>query len=71
MLSLVASAAVDNSIAAEETGEIRERWERVKSATEDFVNCCEQGNFEDIHPHAMEKERGSKLQDKRQQAMEL
>jgi len=62
MLSLVASAAVDNSIAAEESGEIRDRWERVKSATEEFVNCCEQGNFDDIHPRSIEpeKERASK-----------
>ena len=56
MLSLVATAALDNTITEEETREIRDRWECVKSATEGFVACCEQGNFAGIHARA--KQRG-------------
>lgn len=46
MLSAIATAAVDNAITAEETRDIRNRWEHLKSATEAFVCCCERGNFE-------------------------
>jgi len=52
MLSLVATAALDNSITEQEAKEIRERWERVKSVAEEFVICCEQGDFEGIHTRA-------------------
>jgi hypothetical protein len=52
MLSLVATAALDNSIAEQESREIRERWESVKSATEEYVTSCELGNFKDIHARA-------------------
>lgn len=52
MLSLVAAAALDNSIAEQEAGEIRERWESVKSATEEYVTSCELGNFNAIHERA-------------------
>jgi len=58
MLSLVATAAVDNAIEVEESGEIRDRWERVKSATEEFVTCCERGNFEEIHSRAAAADSG-------------
>ena len=52
MLSLVAAAAVDNSIAEKEAAEIRERWESVKSNTEEYVTSCEMGNFKAIHERA-------------------
>lgn len=55
MLSLVATAALDNTITEEETREIRDRWEGVKSATEEFVACCEQGNFDGIHARAKQR----------------
>ncbi len=52
MLSIVAKAAVDNSIAEQEAAEIRERWESVKSNTEEYVTSCERGNFKAIHERA-------------------
>lgn len=45
MLSVIAAAALDNNISAAEAEKIRARWEELKSETEDFVNCCERGNF--------------------------
>ncbi len=45
MLSVVARAALDNSINAAEAEQIRSRWEKLKSVTEGFVRGCEQGNF--------------------------
>jgi transcriptional regulator with XRE-family HTH domain len=52
MLSSIATAAVDNAISTEETRDIRARWERLKSATEAFVHCCESGNFEAVRSGA-------------------
>lgn len=45
MLSVIATAALDNNISATEAVTIRARWEDLKSVTESFVRCCEQGNF--------------------------
>lgn len=45
LLAVVASAAFDNSISKQEAKVIRARWEELKSATEGFVHCCEEGNF--------------------------
>lgn len=45
MLSVIATAALDNNISTAEAETIRARWEDLKSVTERFVNCCEQGNF--------------------------
>jgi hypothetical protein len=55
MLSLIATAALDNTITEKEAKEIRVRWESVKSATEEFVTCCEQGNFDVIHARAKQR----------------
>jgi transcriptional regulator with XRE-family HTH domain len=52
MLSLVATAALDNSISETESKEIRHRWEELKSATEHFVISCEEGNFQGLHERA-------------------
>ena len=49
MLSVIASAALDNNIEPDEASKIRDRWEDLKSVTENFVTCCEKGNFETIH----------------------
>ena len=49
MLGVIAGAALDNSITAEEANKIRDRWEDLKAVTESFVTCCENGNFEAIH----------------------
>lgn len=48
LLSVVAAAAADNQISKEESGRIRRRWEDLKSATECFVRCCEEGNFSQL-----------------------
>lgn len=45
LLAVIASAAADNSIDANEARTIRKRWETLKSVTEGFVACCETGNF--------------------------
>ncbi len=45
LLAVIASAAADSHISAKEAKTIRARWEELKSVTETFVACCENGNF--------------------------
>ncbi|MBN2506512.1 MAG: hypothetical protein JXQ71_07445 [Verrucomicrobia bacterium] len=45
LLAVIAAAAADNQINAPEATAIRARWEDLKSVTELFVRCCEEGNF--------------------------
>jgi transposase len=45
LLAVVATAASDNHITQAESKKIRARWEELKTVTESFVACCEQGNF--------------------------
>lgn len=45
LLAVIAMAAGDNEISPKEAKTIRARWEELKSVTEGFVACCEQGNF--------------------------
>src|SRR3954451_24979660 len=45
LLAVIATAAADNQITKAEAKAIRARWEELKSVTESFVHCCEQGNF--------------------------
>lgn len=45
LLAVIATAAADNQITHAESREIRARWEELKSVTESFVACCEEGNF--------------------------
>ena len=45
LLQVIAAAAADNQISTTEARQIRARWEELKSATEGFVACCEEGNF--------------------------
>jgi len=45
LLAVVAAAASDNQITPKESQQIRARWEELKSVTETFVACCEEGNF--------------------------
>jgi hypothetical protein len=45
LLAVVAAAAADNQITEKESKAIRARWEELKSVTEGFVSCCEEGNF--------------------------
>ena len=50
LLAVVATAAADNQISRAEARTIRARWEELKSATEGFVSCCEEGNFTALKP---------------------
>lgn len=45
LLAVIASAAADNQVTLKEAQQIRVRWEELKSVTESFVACCEEGNF--------------------------
>ncbi len=45
LLAVIAIAAADNTITKQEAKSIRARWEELKSVTEGFVRCCEEGNF--------------------------
>ena len=45
LLAVIASAAADNQVTKRESQSIRARWEELKSVTEGFVHCCEEGNF--------------------------
>ena len=59
LLAVVASAAADNHISAEEAKKIRARWEELKVATECFVHCCEEGNFQRLkdRPPAVQQQK--------------
>lgn len=48
LLSVIANAAADNLVSKAEAGRIRARWEELKTVTEGFVRCCEEGNFSKI-----------------------
>jgi hypothetical protein len=45
LLAVIATAAADNQITPAEAKQIRARWEELKTVTEGFVACCEEGNF--------------------------
>jgi hypothetical protein len=45
LLAVIAAAAADNQITEKEAQQIRARWEELKTVTEGFVACCEEGNF--------------------------
>lgn len=60
LLAVVASAAADNHISPEEAKKIRARWEELKVATECFVHCCEEGNFQRLKEHPPTIHHGSK-----------
>ncbi len=57
LLSVIAMAAADNKITPKEASTIRARWEELKSVTEGFVHCCEQGNFTAIKKEAAKIDR--------------
>jgi hypothetical protein len=48
MLQVIAMAAADQTITAEEAMSIRARWEELKSVTEGFVLAAEQGKFGEL-----------------------
>lgn len=49
LLSVIAFAAADNQVTSKEAATIRARWEELKTVTESFVVCCENGNFAPLH----------------------
>jgi hypothetical protein len=53
LLAVIATAAGDNKITPDEAKKIRARWEDLKSVTETFVRCCEEGNFDPIRNPAV------------------
>jgi len=48
LLAVIAAAAGDSRIDSAEARTIRKRWEELKTVTETFVSCCENGNFSGI-----------------------
>jgi hypothetical protein len=52
LLAVIATAAADNQITQKESQAIRARWEELKSVTECFVACCEEGNFRPLKDKA-------------------
>lgn len=56
LLAVVATAAADNQITPQEAKQIRARWEELKSVTEGFVACCENGNFAPLKDKSHEAE---------------
>ncbi len=48
LLAVIAAAAADNQITSKESQQIRARWEELKSVTESFVACCEEGSFQPL-----------------------
>ncbi len=48
LLAEISKAAQDDSITADESKRIRKIWDALKSYTEGFVNCCEEGDFTKI-----------------------
>jgi hypothetical protein len=55
MLAVIAEAAGDNHITKSETKNIRARWEELKTVTEGFVHCAEEGNFTPLKRQAAAK----------------
>jgi len=55
LLHVIAQAANDDEISQAEAGEIRARWEELKSVTESFVAGCEKGNFDHIRKHVVKR----------------
>jgi hypothetical protein len=51
LLAVITKAVRDNQITDPEAADIRDRWEDLKSVTEGFVQCCEQGNFHPLKEH--------------------
>lgn len=52
LLNRISSAAVDHSVTEDESVDIRQRWDRLKSFAEAFVRGCENGDFKNM-PRAL------------------
>jgi hypothetical protein len=55
LLAVMSRSAEDSQITVGEAQSIRARWEELKSVTEEFVRCCEEGNFLDLKHHLATK----------------
>lgn len=55
LLAVIATATADEKITTAEAKLIRARWEELKSVTEGFVECCEEGNFSAMKKDAAKK----------------
>jgi hypothetical protein len=55
LLSVIAQAARDSQITRKEAQDIRGRWEELKSVTEGFVRCCEEGRFSPLEQRLAER----------------
>ncbi len=60
LLSIISQAALDNTITAEESKMIRRTWDKLKSYTEGFVRCCEEGDFQQIQKELQEAGKAAK-----------
>ncbi len=48
LLTVITQAALDNEISPDESEQIRRVWDSLKSFTEGFVRCCEEGDFNEL-----------------------
>ena len=48
LLESITNAAADHTISKQESQRIRRLWNELKTFTEGFVRCCEEGNFEKL-----------------------
>jgi len=55
LLHVIANATADDAITQPEARQIRARWEELKTVTEGFVACCEEGNFGHIRNHVAKR----------------
>jgi hypothetical protein len=55
LLAVIATAAADSQITPAESKQIRARWEELKTVTEGFVACCEEGNFGPLKKEAAKR----------------
>jgi hypothetical protein len=53
LLHVIATATANEKVSQAEAGEIRARWEELKTVTEGFVAGCEQGDFNPMRKHAV------------------
>ena len=51
LLAEISKAAHDDAIDTMESERIRKVWDALKSFTEGFVNCCEDGDFKEMPNH--------------------
>lgn len=54
MLGVIAAAGGNSRIDSRESRMVRRRWEELKTATESFVKCCEEGHFDQLRAVAAE-----------------